>query len=342
MANYLALKKFVKLLLALFLLIALVSLYANMLHPRLFFGKKALSSPDTTAMNKGRDITFNSGGAALKGKIFTTAPSERKVPLIVFCVGSGDGSTMRNYAKMIDTLLLQNLPMDSIAVLCFEKRGLGASEGDWYSADFEQRAADAKAAADYAATLPYIDGHRMAIAGHSQGGWITQVGLAQYPETFVAGISMAGPAFPVREQLVNDYVNQYRCAGANEADAMKKAERQVSMDLFVTRFFPFQPNWAQLQVIKDFDPGIYLKKINAPILFLWGSHDALVSPEWCKASLKKYFPGNIPANFDTLTITGATHSFKLADICYHGPSSQVPYAPECKEALLSWVRKKLL
>ncbi|WP_158563226.1 alpha/beta hydrolase family protein [Chitinophaga silvatica] len=336
-------KKFIKLLLVLFLFIAVVSLYANYLHPHFFFKKVLSSKTDTAFLNKGKDISFRSGDAVLKGKIFTNASGDRKIPLIVFCVGSGDGSTISNYAKMIDTLFLQNLPMDSIAVLCFEKRGLQASEGDWYTADFEQRAADAKSAADFAATLPYIDPHHIAIAGHSQGGWITQVGLAQYPEIFSAGISLAGPVFPVRQQLVNDYVSQYHCAeGLNEADAMKKAERQVSMNIFITRLFPFQPNWKQLQVIKDFDPGIYLKKINSPILFLWGSNDPLVSPEWCKASLKKYFPGNIPGNFDTLTITGASHSFKLADLCYHGPSSQVPYAPECKEVLLNWVRKKLL
>jgi predicted peptidase len=41
--------------------------------------------------------------------------------------------------------------------------------------------------------------HRLYIVGHSQGGWIVQVALANYPTVFAGGISMAGPTFSVRK-----------------------------------------------------------------------------------------------------------------------------------------------
>ncbi|NIG55078.1 S9 family peptidase [Chitinophaga sp. Cy-1792] len=333
-------KKVFVFILTLIALVATISLYANFLHPRIFFKKAALSRVNEAFLKKGAPITFQSGNTMLKGTVFTNAPAGRKVPLIVFCVGSAGSSYRSNYATMLDTMFLQNLPMDSIALLCFDKRGIGESDGNWYDADFEQRAADAKAAADFGAGLPFVDSSRIIIAGHSQGGWISQVALAKYPARFAAGISMAGPVFSVRKQLVNDYYIKYLCEESlTSEEALTKAEKQVDLDVMLASFFPFQQNWKQLQVIKNFDPADYLRNIHAPILFLWGTEDALVRPEWCRESMQHYFPQGMPVNFDTLTITGANHSFKLADRCFHGSYSQVPYADDCKEAMLKWLRQ---
>ncbi|WP_212004048.1 S9 family peptidase [Chitinophaga sp. HK235] len=336
-------RKIIRLSLILLGFLGVVSLYANFLHPLFFFGKKPLVNTNSAFLAKGRDIAFTSGDVTLKGKIFTKAPQGAKVPLIVFCVGSGPNSShATSYARMLDTMFLQNLPMDSIALLCFDKRGIGESDGDWYNASFEQRAADAKAAADYGATLPFVDPKRIIIVGHSQGGWIVQLALAQYPETFVGGISMAGPVFSVRRQLVNDRSSSLACHGMDTVSAIKKAEWEVSRDITFSMLFPFMENWKQLQVIKDFEPAPYLKKIKTPILLLWGSQDPLVSPQWCREALAANFPQGLPANFDTLTITGANHGFKIAGCCYEGSYAQVPYAAACKVAMLSWIRKKFL
>jgi len=83
--------------------------------------------------------------------------------------------------------------MDSVAVLYFDKRGIGQSEGKWFNTSFEERAADVKAAADYLKTLSNIDTNKIAVVGHSQGGC-----LAKYPKTFAGGISMAGPTFSAK------------------------------------------------------------------------------------------------------------------------------------------------
>lgn len=327
--------------LAFLTLILISSLYANYLHAHLFFSKPILKlKPEF--LKKGKDISFISDGYLLKGKIVTQVPKGKRVPLIVFCVGSAESSYASNYASIIDSLILENLPMDSLAVLYFDKRGIGFSEGNWYNTTFEERAADAKAAADMAKKLPYVDSSRIILAGHSQGGWIVQVGLAQYPGTFYAGISLAGATFDVKRQIINDYTSNLICSENLPADiAEKKAITKTLQDITLASFFPFQQNWKQLKVIKDFDPEKYLKKINSPLLFVWGENDALVNPTWCKSTLVRDFPKGIPSNFDTLTIDGANHGFRTTELCYL-PHHKYAFSKSCKNSLLTWVRKKIL
>lgn len=293
--------------------------------------------------NRGVDFSFGSDGYQLKGKIFTQVPAGRKVPLLVFCVGSGTSSFETNYGAFIDTIFLQTLPMDSLAILVFDKRGVGGSEGHWHKTDFAKRAADAYAAAAYAKSLPYVDSSRIFVTGHSQGGWISEIALANYPHIFAGGIALAGAAYSVKEQLINDYQSQYRCRkGMTGEIAAAKAKRTTAMVVTVASIFPFTKQLKQLKRIWKFDPSPYLLSINKPFVFFFGENDPLVSPEWNKKTLSLLFQNSLPAHFDTVTIKGANHSFKETDLCYSGPSSAVTYAPGFRAALLEWVRGHVL
>ncbi|WP_224996226.1 S9 family peptidase [Cesiribacter sp. SM1] len=305
--------------------------------------QQAQEFTNRTALYESTAVSFKSGPYTLKGKLLAPRNKTSRVPAIVFCVGSSGSSSMAGYASFLDSLFEQNLPMDSIALLYFDKRGVGESEGKWFNTDFEGRAADAKAAADYLRTLPFIDSSRIAVAGHSQGGWITQVCLSEYPETFVGGISLAGPTFDVKEQVRNHYTSNLICKEQMAAGAArKKALRQVKLDFFLTSLLPIKENWKQLKVIKKFEPARYLTSIHKPLLLLFGENDALVSPAYCMAELNRLFPQGIPSNIRTITIAGANHSFKLADLCYKGPSGALSYSADCRRQIKAWAKAYLL
>jgi len=332
-----------KMLVTSILIILALSLYANFVHNELFSSKNELPNLDTTSYGKGISISFKSGQYTLKGNLLVPKASGRKFPAIIFSVGSAVSSHTSNYAKFLDSLFEKNLPMDSIAILYFDKRGIGESEGKWFNTNFEERASDVKAAAEYLKTLSNIDTNKIAVVGHSQGGWIVQICLAKYPETFVGGISMAGPTFSVRDQLVNDYQSKFICAeNLDSTVAHRKAKKQVNRDLFFTSLFPFQENWKQLKVIKEFEPSSYLKKIEKPILLMFAENDALVYPSWCEEALTKVFPAGIPGNFNMVTIKNVNHGFMISTLCYKGSFKTIPYAEECKTALLNWTREFML
>jgi pimeloyl-ACP methyl ester carboxylesterase len=332
-----------KILITSILIILALSLYANFVHNQIISSRNELSDMDTTSYGKGIPISFKSGKYTLKGNLLVPKTSGRKFPVIIFSVGSALSSYASNYTKLLDSLFEKNLPLDSVALLYFDKRGIGQSEGKWFSTSFEERAADVKAAADYLKTLSNIDTNKIAVVGHSQGGWIVQICLAKYPETFVGGISMAGPTFSVKTQLINDYQTKFICAeNLDNFKANRKAGKSVSRDLFFTSLFPFKENWKQLKVIKKFEPGSYLKKIDKPILLMFAENDAMVYPAWCVKELSKVFPRGLPYNFDTIVIKGVNHGFKISSLCYNGSFKTIPYSDDCKKAILNWTRQFLL
>lgn len=336
-------RTFRKTLLSIFIVIAILTAYAHFIHPILFFGKIE-SQYASGYKSKGEPITFKSGEYTLSGQLITPQHISGKIPVIIFCVGSGSQSSYTNsYYRFLDSLLEQNLPTDSIAILYFDKRGVGKSDGKWYNTSFEQRAEDVKAAADYLKSLPYIDSSRIAIIGHSQGGWITQICLAKYPETFSGGVSMAGPTFNVKEQIINDYTSMLMCKEKlGPEKARERARNRVNLEYFITSLLPLKEDWWQLNVIRSFEPAQYLSNIKKPLLLMFAENDALVSPQNSIATLNSYFPDGYPANIQTKTIGGANHSFKMAELCYDGPNRNRPYSEEAKKELAGWVRTFLL
>lgn len=316
-------------------------LYINLLHHRLFFQKPMLSGVDSRFLSKGREVRFRSGDIELAGSIFTNAQSGEKVPLLVFCVGSGVSSYKASYAKFIDSFFLHNVPLDSIAILCFDKRGIGASGGDWFDADFTLRARDALAAAQFGATLPFVDSGKIFVAGHSQGGWIAQICVSRYPDIFKGGISMAGPTFSVNRQLVNDYWSAKVCQGIPPERALRLAKRSANVDFTFTALLPATPLWMQLKTIRNFDPSNDIAGIKNPFLFMFAENDGLVEPAWCRQELETIFPEGMPSNIDTVTVQGSTHSFKLAPRCADS-MALYSYAPTAKRSVADWLREWVL
>ncbi|MBV4360653.1 alpha/beta hydrolase family protein [Pinibacter aurantiacus] len=327
------------------LFVIAVSLYANFLHPVFFFSKQPIKWLNATASSSGTKISFKGESSTLRGRLKAPANTNKKLPAIIFCPGSGGQSSYADnyYASFLDTLYEQNFARDSMVFLYFDKRGVGESEGDWYSASFEDRAADVKAAADYLHSLPFIDTNKIIVVGHSQGGWIAQICLAKYPQSFAGAISMAGPTFGVRDQVTNDYTSNFMCReNLSEPDAYIKATNQVRFDFWFTSFFPFQPEWKQLSIIKDFEPADYLKNVKKPLFLMFCENDPLVSPQKSINALDKLYENNVPSNIQVTTIKGAIHPFKLADRCYNGPYNDIPLSMQAKQEIHDWVAEHFM
>ena len=336
--------KIIKKFLVIFILLVITFyLYSNFVANEFFHSPFRLNHIDSSSYKKGIPVSFKSGNYLLKGNLLAPHTPGKKFPVIIFCVGSAISSYASNYNTFLNSLFEKNLPMDSVALLYFDKRGIGQSEGKWFNTNFEERAEDVKAAAEYLKTLSYIDTTKIAVAGHSQGGWIVQICLSKYPETFSAGLSMAGPTFSVKQQLINDYQTKFICnENADSITANTKAKKNVRRDLFFTSLFPIKETWKQLKVIKKFEPAQYLKTIKQPLLLMFAENDALVYPQWCRQELNTIFPAGLPANFETAVIKGVNHGFMNSALCNKGSSIPPAYSEQCKLAVLQWNRQYLL
>ncbi|MEX2514334.1 MAG: alpha/beta fold hydrolase [Cyclobacteriaceae bacterium] len=284
-------------------------------------------------------VQFESADTLLKGKLILPKTVNSKVPAIIFLVGSGGNSSYAtDYKRFLEFFLQKPFEHEETAFLFFDKRGVGASGGVWYKTDFELRAKDALNAAKFLRTIPEINQEKIYVVGHSQGGWIVQICLSEYPDYFAGGISMAGPTFDVKTQLVNDYQSSFICNAAMEpGSALRKAKRRVNRDLTVISVLPLQQNWKQLKKIRKFDPKEYLLNLKKPLLLLFAENDRLVNPEWSLKELDNLYPKGLPNVFTTYVAKGENHNFQISPICYKGAWSDLKFSEKTRDKMKDWL-----
>ncbi|WP_224995438.1 S9 family peptidase [Cesiribacter sp. SM1] len=280
---------------------------------------------------------FKSGKLSLYGKLLLPVKNER-VPVVILLVGSGANSSYRtNYKEWGQENLEDLLLPEGIAVFYFDKRGIGSSEGSWFKADFNDRTADAKAAIDFLKQHPAIDSSRIGVVGHSQGGWIAQLVASRYPYDVAFAVSLAGPTFGVRKQLLNDHMGNLMCKQYDPIEALQTAERKTNNILLFTSVFPLKENWKQLRRIRKFEPAADIRNIQVPFLFLFAENDKLVNPEWSEQALSEIFPDGIPPHIQHQTIPEADHSFRKLPFCYDDSLEDIPYSEVYQQAFKDWV-----
>jgi uncharacterized protein len=279
-----------------------------------------------------------SEGNNLDVLILKNSEKETELPAIVFAVGSGDLPWSISYRGQVQFYFENTFLLNDFVVVYFDKRGVGDSEGIWYETTFEQRALDAKNVALEIQKLDFVDSDQIFIIGHSQGGWITQIALSMYPEIFAGGVSMAGPTFGVKKQLINDYMSGYLCSGVEEDRAFRRAKRKVNRDLFLISLLGRKGNLKQLKIIKGFEPEQYIKTIDRPFLMLFAENDPLVSPQWSLEELESIFPEGLPHNMEHYVARGEDHSFRVAPKCYSGNVRDLDFSEKTRDYMFNWVK----
>jgi pimeloyl-ACP methyl ester carboxylesterase len=97
-----------------------------------------------------------------------------KIPAIIFVVGSKESSYRTNYKSFSKFFMEDLIEEQNIALVHFDKRGIGKSTGKWYKTSLEHLAEDVKEVAKFLSKIEYIDTSKIYVIGHSQGGWIVQ------------------------------------------------------------------------------------------------------------------------------------------------------------------------
>jgi fermentation-respiration switch protein FrsA (DUF1100 family) len=145
-----------------------------------------------------KDVTFagSSDGVELAGTL-TVPHGPGPFPAVLLVAGSGPLNRdeeifgHRPFAALADHLARRGL-----AVLRYDKRGVGKSTGDFAQATTLDFARDAISAWDFLATRPEVEAERVGAVGHSEGGMIVPTLAADRPETafivMLAGVGMTG------------------------------------------------------------------------------------------------------------------------------------------------------
>ena len=201
-------------------------------------------------------VRFRSDGATLAGTLLLPPGGGRHAGVAYV---TGSGPTTREYLPELQALLLH----EGVAVLAYDKRGVGGSGGTYPGASptreaIDQLARDAAAAARFLGARAEIDPARVGLAGHSQAGWIMPLAATREP-TIRFLVAFSGPAVTADE---NDL---YQTLAGEGEQPQRLSDAEV--DARVERAGP-----------GGVDPIPWIAALRIPTLWFYGALDHIVPP----------------------------------------------------------------
>jgi len=136
---------------------------------------------------------------------------------------TGSGGQNRNEELMGHKpfmVIADYLTRNGIAVLRYDDRGIGASEGVYASATSAELATDVEAAFQFLKGNPKIDSTYIGLIGHSEGGLIAPI-VASSNQEVAFIVSLAGPGVKGMEVILQQGTDIGRAMGAKEKQLQK-------------------------------------------------------------------------------------------------------------------------
>ena len=209
--------------------------------------------------------------------------------------------------------LKSEFPRHGIAVLVFDRRGVGGSQGNFEIADFDDLAQDVVSAVEYLESRNDIINSKIGLHGTSQGAWIAPIVVAKKPEiacivaVSASGVTPAeqmdyGVAFHLErngyDRSVIDkvielrtLVNEYFRGHVSREQAVLELSRYEDQPwfgmayLFPGRELPVDVTQSKWHYEMDYEPLSIWSKVTQPTLFLFAETDEWVPVE---ASIRNY------------------------------------------------------
>lgn len=298
----------------------------------------SITSPDFTA----EPFTVFVEGAEIEAMILRPNGVTDPLGAVVFAGGSGDG-LFQNYApNFLKTYLQDVFVPRGIAVVYANKRGMGASTGNWMNNTIEGRARDMIAVADAVRAMPEIDPERVGIAGHSQGGWVVVHAAAEDPRTAFV-LNFMGPLRGTNAQFEYMWPQIYSCEGKSPEQVERSLARKkwiTGVAMRIGRYLPIGMLEFDAKFFSYDNDGL-LAQVSAPMLSVYGGNDILVSGPANAAFLERQFPDGVPAHLEATTIEGLNHTGNptpntCASIWGRGPHDP---SPELVATIEDWLNR---
>jgi dipeptidyl aminopeptidase/acylaminoacyl peptidase len=215
------------------------------------------------------------GGITLGGTLTVPKNTTGPVPAIVTITGSGQqdrdeyipvAGGYRPFRQVADTLGRRG-----IAVLRLDDRMIGASGGAiGTSADY---ADDIRAGLAWLRTRKEIDGSRLGLVGHSEGGLIGPL-VASTDPALKGIVVLAGPAYTGKDIIHFQLRNQ-----VNHDTSIAPAKKDSAYRAVLATFDSTAQTSVWTRFFLSYDPIPTAKKVKVPTLILQGQTDQQVTFE---------------------------------------------------------------
>ena len=244
-------------------------------------------------------VSFRNGDVTIAGTLFLPKGTGPYPAIVLFHSANGGARDFHAYQH-----LSAALPDAGVAVLLYDRRGSGASSGDFNTATFHDLARDGIAAVSYLTTRSDIDHRHIGAWGISQGGWVALLAATLSNDiAFVVAVSAPGvtPAAQMDYSAANRLrttgqphdviekaiavrhaVNDYYRGLSNRNDAQQAIAKIRSEPWFNDVFLPNggnlpeDPTHTKWYGQIDYDPLPVLARVRVPIAFFFAESDAWV------------------------------------------------------------------
>lgn len=311
-----------------------------------------------------------------------TLPKDVKNPPVVILI-SGSGPQNRdeeikafNHRPFL--VWSDYLTRHGIAVLRYDDRGVGHSEGAQKGATSADFATDAQAAFEYLATRgDVIDTKKIGLMGHSEGGFIAPMVAAQNKDlAFI--IMLAGTGIDGEQILLSQTKRAAELAGESTKEIafnqqlskqvftlVKEESNQESLKVKIIDLLNNEKKKHPKMMAKDFseqqikqqaesvsspwisyfirtNPADFLEKVNCPVLAINGSKDFQVIPELNLPAIKKALVKAKNKDVTIKKLENLNHLFQTATTGALSEYKQIEetISPTALTLVTDWIKKR--
>lgn len=316
------------------------------------------------------EVSFEGGGpgVTLAGTL-TLPKGNGSFPAAVLVAGSGPQDRNEAIARHQPFFVIADaLTRQGIAVLRYDKRGVGKSTGNVDVATTMDLAADAQAALNYLKSRKDIDTARIGLIGHSEGAIIAPY-LAGKSRDVAWLVLLAAPATKGEDTLLNQSELIGRAGGLNDdqinaslefdqvAYKLVREEKDPNVlsqklmglvkDSGLDAALPPAALETQLRMLMspwfrfflDYDPLPNLKNVKCPALALYGLKDLQVPAKVNAPLVKQAFEESGNKQVQVKQLPELNHQFQHA---YLGTPTEYAaieetFSPETLTLVVDWV-----
>jgi pimeloyl-ACP methyl ester carboxylesterase len=311
-------------------------------------------------IEKHEDVRFSNGDVQLTGTLIGPATGG-KHPAIVLVHGSG--AENREYMLPFARFLIRR----GVAVLGYDKRGVGGSTGDWNTASFEDLAGDVVAAFEYLKTRNDIDRAQIGLLGISQAGWIMPL-AAVLAKDIAFLISISGAGVPAAETTIDQARNEMTMTGmppqtVDQIIALMELQYEfartgqgwdeyaAARERLAVRMgkppdtipgTPDHPYWQFIKRSYFYDPVPTLRQLQTPTLALWGELDNNILAEKNKAAWEAALKAGGNRDFTLRVLPKANHAQWEANVGSNAETKSLQrFVPAYFTTIQDWLAKRI-